>query len=73
MPDAPVKLHMGPQEAAALLDPIRLELARLEARVARFIERASLTETDVALLAGAQSALGTALTDISRLQSETKR
>jgi hypothetical protein len=73
MPDAPVKLHMGPQEAAALLDPVRLELARLEKRLARFIERAQLSEADIATLSSAQSALGVALTDISRLQSEAKR
>jgi len=73
MLDAPVKLHMGPQEAAALLDPVRLELARLEKRLARFIERAQLSEADIATLSSAQSTLDVALADISRLQSEAKR
>jgi hypothetical protein len=73
MPNAPVKLHMGPQEAKALLNPVRLELAVLETRLARFIERAQLTADDTALLADAQSTIGNALAEISRLQSEAIR
>jgi hypothetical protein len=70
MPDTPVKLHMGPQEAKALLNPVRLELAALETRLARFIERAELTASDTAVLADAQSTIGNALAEIGRLQSE---
>jgi hypothetical protein len=73
MPDTPVKLHMGPQEAAALLDPIRLELARLETRIARFLERAELIATDSATLSSARSAVNGALAEISRLQAEARR
>jgi hypothetical protein len=72
MPEAPVKLHMGPQEAVALLDPIRLELIRLEARLARFVERAELGEADIAALTNAQAAISGASATIGRLQTEAK-
>lgn len=72
MPDTPVKLHMGPQEAASLLDPIRLELGRLETRLARFVERAELNDADVATLSSAQASIAGAKDDISRLQTEAK-
>ncbi|MGH2547774.1 MAG: hypothetical protein ACRDHN_00165 [Thermomicrobiales bacterium] len=72
MPETPVKLHMGPQEAASLLDPIRLELTRLETRLARFVERAELTEADIATLVGARTSIAGATAEISRLQTEAK-
>lgn len=72
MPDTPVRLHMGPQEAASLLNPIRLELARLEVRLARFVERAELTGPDIATLSSAQAVVSGAASEISRLQTEAK-
>jgi hypothetical protein len=73
MPETPVKLHMGPQEASALLDPVRLELARLERRIARFLERAELTPTDAVTLSSARSAINVSMSEISRLQAEARR
>lgn len=72
MPETPVKLHMGPQEAASLLDPVRLELVRLERRLARFVERAELSEADITTLATAQTSIAGAAADITRLQTEAK-
>ncbi|CAN5627080.1 hypothetical protein BH09CHL1_BH09CHL1_19800 [soil metagenome] len=72
MPETPVKLHMGPQEAASLLDPIRLELRQLEMRLARFVERAELSEADITTLARAKTSIGGATVEISRLQTEAK-
>ena len=70
MPDIPVRLHMGPQEATALLDPIRLELIRLGARLERIIARAELTPDDIATLTAAREELSGAQAGISRLQTE---
>ncbi len=70
MPDTPVKLHMGSQEAAALLDPIRLELIRIAARLDRVIARAELSPSDIAALTAAHAEITTASTGITRLQSE---
>jgi hypothetical protein len=72
MPETPVKLHMGSQEAASLLDPIRLELIRLETRLARFAERAELSEADITTLAHAHASIASATAEISRLQTEAK-
>jgi len=69
MPDTPVRLHMGPQEATALLDPIRLELARLSARLDRIIARAELTPADITTLTAAREELAGAQAGISRLQT----
>lgn len=70
MPDTPVKLHMGPQEAAALLDPIRLELIRLGARIDRIVARAELTPADIATLTEARDEIAGAQAGIARLQTE---
>lgn len=66
----PARLHFRQQEAAALLDPFRIELNQMEARLAHYLERVILSDEDTARLAQAQEAIGEAATRIGALQAE---
>jgi hypothetical protein len=66
----PAKLHFRQQEAAALLDPFRIELHQMEARLAHYLERLILSDEDTARLAMAREAIDEAAARVGALQAE---
>jgi len=69
-PLSPARLHFREQEARALLDPIRIELHRLEGRLDHYLERLILSDENAATLARAREALNEAVSRIEMLQTE---
>jgi hypothetical protein len=69
-PHAPARLHFREQEASALLDPIRIELRRLEGRLDHYLERLILSDDNTAALSRAREAIGEAVSRIETLQTE---
>lgn len=70
MPRPPARLHFREQEAAALLDPIRLELERLDTRLDHYLTRLILSDANAETLGQARAAIAQAVTTVSRLQQE---
>ena len=66
------KLHIMQQDAFALLDPVRLELAELEARLQNYLDRLAFDEDDLNLIESARAALAVAHHELVRLSEEAK-
>ncbi len=71
-PHPPARLHFREQEASALLDPIRIELRRLEGRLDHYLERLILSDENTATLSRAREAIGEAVSRIETLQTEAE-
>jgi hypothetical protein len=59
--------HIGPQSAMALLGPVVLGLAELEARLGRYHERLHMPDQDRATIGQARDLLAGALTRLREL------
>jgi hypothetical protein len=66
----PTRLHFRQQDAAALLDPVRLELHQLQNRLDHYLERLILSDDDTERLAQARQAIEDAAAQIGALQAE---
>jgi hypothetical protein len=66
----PAKLHFRQQEAAALLDPVRIELHQIQSRLDHYLERLHLSEGDTERLAQAREAIEAAAARVGALQAE---
>mgnify|MGYP000305882461 CR=1 FL=1 len=64
------KLHIMQQDAFALLNPVRLELAQLEARLQNYLDRLAFDEDDLSLIESARAALAVAQHKRARLSEE---
>jgi hypothetical protein len=69
-PQPPAKLHFRQQEAAALLDPVRIELDQLHTRLEHYLERLILSDGDTERLTLAREAIEEAAARIGALQAE---
>ena len=69
-PHPPARLHFREQEASALLDPIRIELRRLEGRLDHYLERLILSDDNAATLSRAREAINEAVANVETLQRE---
>jgi hypothetical protein len=69
-PQPPAKLHFRQQEAAALLDPVRIELNQLQTRLEHYLERLNLSDGDTERLALAREAIEAAAARVGALQAE---
>jgi hypothetical protein len=70
-PMGPSKLHLFPQEAHALLWPVRKELETTADRLRRLIERTDLAPDDQAALESAEAAVRAAHATVAALWKET--
>lgn len=70
-PLGPSKLHLFPQEAHALLWPVRKELETTANRLRRLIERTDLSPADQAALEDAERAVRAAHERVATLWKET--
>ena len=57
--------HIGEQNAAALLAPIALDLERIEARLAHFVERLRMPEAEREKVARARDVLARARRELA--------
>lgn len=64
------KLHIMQQDAFALLNPVRLELAVLESRLQNYLDRLAFDEDDLNLIESARAALAVAHHELARLNEE---
>ena len=69
----PDQYHINPQQANALLDPVRATLRELEGRLQHFVGRMPLEPADEAALRNAHQVLATAHRDIERLWQEANQ
>lgn len=70
-PMGPSKLHLFPQEAHALLWPVRKDLETTANRLRRLIERTDLSAADQAALESAEAAILAAHATVAALWKET--
>ena len=68
-----VKLHVRQQEASVLLDPVRLELNRLTARLDHYLRKASLDEASIDALTRAHQAVQAAAETVAAIEAEAKQ
>ena len=73
MPLPAVQLHVREQEAAVLLDPIRLELTRLTARLDHYLAKAKIDEASIDALERARLAISDAATTVAAIEAEAAR
>ena len=59
--------HIGPQSAAALLGPVVLSVAELEARLAHYHDRLHMPDADRATIGRARDALAAAVDQLMKL------
>jgi len=70
-PLGPSKLHLLPQEAHALLWPVRKDLEATALRLRRLIDRTELSAQDQASLESAEAAVRAAHDTVAALWKET--
>lgn len=73
MPKPATKLHVRQQEAAVLLDPVRLELNRLTARLDHYLAKATIDEASTDALERARRAVQAAAESVAAIESEAQR
>ncbi len=72
MPKPPTKLHVRDQQAAVLLDPVRLELNRMTARLDHYLDKAKIDDDGVEALQRARSAVADTAAEIAAIATEAK-
>ncbi len=72
-PRKPDQYHLNPQQADALLGPVRATLRELEGRLQHYVDRLSLGAADEEVLRAAHGALATARGEVERLWAESGR
>ena len=65
----PYKFHIRPQEAAVLLGPACDDLARLETRLAHYVDHIRLGDEDISRMRQAAAAVASALATVRSLRS----
>ena len=70
MPLPAIKLHVRQQEAGVLLDPIRIELNRLTARLDHYLDKATIDDASVDALSRARAAVHQAADAVSAIEAE---
>lgn len=70
MPLPAIKLHVRQQEAGVLLDPIRIELNRLTARLDHYLAKATIDDASVEALTRARTAVNQAAEAVAAIEAE---
>ena len=69
-PRKPNQYHLNPQQAGALLGPVRATLRELEGRLQHYVDRLPLEAADEEALRAAHGAVAAACGEVERLWAE---